>query len=42
MNIDYGNIDQITFIIDLMQKYNKNDLFDQEIKIRTKKEKLGE
>ena len=30
MNIDHANADQINFIINLMQGYNKNDLFDHE------------
>ena len=30
MNIDHANADQIGFIINLMQGYNKNDLFDHE------------
>ena len=30
MNIDHANADQINFIINLIQGYNKNDLFDHE------------
>lgn len=41
MNIDNGNVDQITFIIDLeMQECNKNDLFEKQTKISAKKGNL--
>ena len=30
INIDNANAEQISFIINVMQEYNKNDLFDNE------------
>ena len=34
INIDNANIDQISFIINLMRGYSKNDLLDKETRKR--------
>ena len=41
LNINNVNVYQIAFIIELMHGHNENDLFDEKIKISTKKVNLG-
>ena len=38
-NINNANADQISLIINLMEEYDKNDLFNESIKISMKKSK---